>query len=94
MQETIDKVKFSARFALVYFFGGDYDIDTRVAASYAANRDDAIVYWNIDGKIFLYVFFLFILFFRGKKVWNGHGDEFQDDYVSLQKRALYRHDAS
>jgi len=48
VQETIDKVKFSARFALVYFFGGDYDIDTRVAASYAANRDDAIVYWNID----------------------------------------------
>jgi len=48
VQETIDQVKFSARFALVYFFGGDYDIDSRVAASYAANRDDAIVYWNID----------------------------------------------
>ena len=50
MREKIDQVKFSARFALVYFFGGDYDIDSRVAASYAANRDDAIVYWNIDGR--------------------------------------------
>ncbi|CAG5110739.1 Oidioi.mRNA.OKI2018_I69.chr2.g5110.t2.cds [Oikopleura dioica] len=47
-REQLEKVKFSSRFALVYFFGDNYDIDSRVAGSYAANKDDPIVYWHID----------------------------------------------